>query len=318
MTCKLTTFLDISTLHHLSGEIETDVFYKETNNHEYLQYDSHHPKHVRDNVPYNLAKRIVVFCSDPEIEQFRLKELKNWLILCGYPESLIESKFFRARLQGPAPEPSNSTTTIPFVTSYFCNYDARNIASKCSDLLHNSKSETVSTIFRDCRPVLALRQPPNLLRQLSRAQFSSDTMQNVELNPGLFRCSSNHCKLCQEGYIQECREFTTSKGFLWNIRSHITCNSINVVYFLKCNSCKVTTYTGKTNNLRKRMNGHKSSSVLGNSSDIFDNHVYNCRQMLKTEIKPMFLIYVFLQVKDPKLLIPYEQFLHQQRHDTLN
>ena len=106
--------------------------------------------------------------------------------------------------------------------------------------------------------------------------------------------------------------------FLWSIKSHITCNSTNVIYFLKCNSCKVTTYTGKTNNLRKRMNGHKSSCALGNSTDIFDNHVYKCRKERQSDIRPMFLVYFFLTVKDTKLLLAYEHFLHEQRHDTLN
>ena len=318
MQCKVIHFLDITLVQYPSGDIETDVFYKETNNHDYLHYDSHHPQHIRDNVPFNLAKRIIVFCSDPFREDQRLNELKQWLLSCGYPEKLIDSKFFRARLQGPAPAPNKNCTTIPFVTSFYSNYDARNIASTSNSLLQSSKSESVNEIFKDCRPVLALRQPPNILRQLTRAAFVSEKMENSQLTPGLFRCASNHCKLCKDGYIQECSEFTTSNGFVWEIKSHITCNSTNVIYFLKCNSCKVTTYTGKTNNLRKRMNGHKSSCVLGNSTDIFDNHVFKCRRELNMDVSPLFLVYAFLTVNDPKLLIPYENFLQQQGHDTMN
>ena len=43
------------------GYIWTDVFYKETNTHDYLNFSSHHPDHVKKNIPFVLAKRILVF-----------------------------------------------------------------------------------------------------------------------------------------------------------------------------------------------------------------------------------------------------------------
>ena len=46
--------------------IETGIYYKDTNTHDYLPYDSAHPDNSRDNVPYNLAKRIIVFVSNEE------------------------------------------------------------------------------------------------------------------------------------------------------------------------------------------------------------------------------------------------------------
>ena len=41
----------------------TDIDFKKTNPHVYLPYNSAHPSHVRDNVPFDLAKRITVFVS---------------------------------------------------------------------------------------------------------------------------------------------------------------------------------------------------------------------------------------------------------------
>ena len=82
MRCKIINFHDTTLFQYPSGDNETDVFYKETNNHDYLHYDSHHPQHIRDNVPFNLAKRIIVFCSDPFREDQKLNELKQWLLTC--------------------------------------------------------------------------------------------------------------------------------------------------------------------------------------------------------------------------------------------
>ena len=52
-------FLDITVLLHENGYVETDVFCKETNTHDYLNYNSHHPNHIKYNIPFNLAKRIL-------------------------------------------------------------------------------------------------------------------------------------------------------------------------------------------------------------------------------------------------------------------
>ena len=56
-------FLDITVLLHENGYVETDIFYKETNTHD-LNYNSHHPNHIKCNTPFNLAKRILVFVSN--------------------------------------------------------------------------------------------------------------------------------------------------------------------------------------------------------------------------------------------------------------
>ena len=59
-------FLDITVLLHENGHVETDVFCKETNTHDYLNYNSHHPNHIKYNILFNLAKLILIFVSDEQ------------------------------------------------------------------------------------------------------------------------------------------------------------------------------------------------------------------------------------------------------------
>ena len=61
-------FLDINIILDENGVISTDIYYKPTNSHDYLHYDSFHPKHTLENIPYCLAKRIIVFVSDSKHE----------------------------------------------------------------------------------------------------------------------------------------------------------------------------------------------------------------------------------------------------------
>ena len=40
-------FLDVSIILHQNGRLETDIIYKETNSHDFLNYFSHHPEHTK-------------------------------------------------------------------------------------------------------------------------------------------------------------------------------------------------------------------------------------------------------------------------------
>ena len=76
-SCQVLNFLDVSVILHSDHTIETDIYYKDTNSHDYLPYDSANSDHSRDNVLYNLAKRIIVFVSNEEKVEYRLNELKK-------------------------------------------------------------------------------------------------------------------------------------------------------------------------------------------------------------------------------------------------
>ena len=72
---ELLAFLDVLIILLNHRLFSTDIFYKETNSHFYLNYHSHHPQHIKDNLPYTLAKKIVVFVSDTDQMNFRLEQM---------------------------------------------------------------------------------------------------------------------------------------------------------------------------------------------------------------------------------------------------
>lgn len=308
-------YLDIAVILHPTGQIETDIYYKPTNTHDYLDFYSHHPIHIKKNIPYVLSKRIIVFVSNCEKKAARLLELKNWLLQSNYPAKLIKKGFHNAHLQGPAPKKIRDVT-LPIVSTFYSNYDASHLV-KCSDkLLKDSRNERVNTIFGNSKILLALKQPPNLLRQISKAELNS--IKNNAVENGIFKCTDKRCKLCQL-YIQECNSFLTSNNVEWIVKCRITCNSRNVIYFLKCICCNFeVTYTGKTNVMRLRMNNHVTGCRYGNSSDRFDNHVYSCRLKHKCTKEPFFQIYAFIKLPHEHLLITYESYFHSKGFDTMN
>ena len=83
-------FLDILITKYIT-QLSTDIYYKETDTKQYLDFKSCHPSHTKHSIPYNLAKRTCTIVSDSFLRSIRLNELKQALLSRGYPQNLIES-----------------------------------------------------------------------------------------------------------------------------------------------------------------------------------------------------------------------------------
>ena len=71
-------FLDI-TVKVSEGKITTDIYYKETDTHNYVPFDSCHPRHTKTNIPYALARRICTIVDQDETRDKKLDGLKVFL-----------------------------------------------------------------------------------------------------------------------------------------------------------------------------------------------------------------------------------------------
>ena len=310
-------FFDFKVILKNNIKIETDIYYKETNSHDYLNFNSHHPEHVKNSIPYSLAKRIKVFVSDELKMKKRLEELRSWLLNCNYSENLIEKCFYNALLQGPAPE-KKEKQVIPLISTYYSNYNTCNVFQSTINQLNNAKDEQIKNAFKDTKFVQAYKQPLNLHRLILKTYLEDKNIVNNISGLFINECKDSRCKLCAS-YLIPCSSFTTSNGTKWLIKSHINCKSKNVIYYLKCLACNEnTTYIGKTNNFRLRINNHISSSKSGNSSDRFDNHVFDCQRRNNLSSDPLFKVYAFMKLDNPNKLLHYESYLHSKGFDTMN
>ena len=81
------------------GKIQTDIFYKPTDSKQYLLYTSCHPKHTRNSIPHNLARRVKMIISEETTLNSRLSELKVYITKCKYPLKLIEDAIAKVHFQ---------------------------------------------------------------------------------------------------------------------------------------------------------------------------------------------------------------------------
>ena len=318
-------FLDITIILYEDGKLETDIYYKPTNSHQYLDYTSFHQTHVKDNIPFSLAKRIVCFVTDSDQMDYRMRQLRDWLLKCKYPPKVIDKGIHNSKLQGPAPKRTNKNDVIPFVTNHSSNLGTSTITNHIRTLISNKKHGRLKNILENVQVVTSYKQPPNIGKLLTRAKFSDHIPTVVprvsfKLPPGLFAsCADPRCNLCSLGYIQQCESFECANGEIWEIRSHINCNTYNVLYYLVCNICKKESNTGKTEQkLRGRTNDHICKSRNGTGTDKFDKHVYTCRLKHDRLDPPYFKVYAFMALSSKELLETYEKYLHRKGYDTMN
>ena len=237
--------------------------------------------------------------------------MKIWLYNSGYPKHVVGKGLHNARLQGPAPDPKKKKDIIPFVTQNCSNFSCRSVTKKLRLMIDQCPDDSTRKFFQNKEVVHAVRQPNNILRQLTSAKF--DTNKTTPLPQGTFKCNNINCKICTL-YLQECTTVTGQNGFKWVTKSHITCNSQYVLYYLICLGCGLS-YVGKTNSLRNRTNNHISESKSGNTSDRFDQHVFNCK--IDHE-EPLFKLFGLMEVDDYDKLLIYEDFLHKKGFDHMN
>ena len=297
-----------------AGDVLTDIHYKETNTHDYLNYTSHHPSHIKNNIPFVLAKNIIVATSDGDMMEKNLLDLKSWLLNCGYPKEIIQRGIHNARLQGPALPPAQKIT-IPFISSYYSNFESSNILETAKNLIQNSKNTRIKEAFNNVEFIHARRQPPNILQRITNAKFITKEEHKIQ---GITHCG-RYCKIC-EIYLQECSSFTTANGKVWTIKCHITCNSKNVLYYLVCAFCLEESYTGKTDDIRERTNNHITCMRNGTGSNLFDKHVHSCSRTGsgKRNDEPFFKLYAFMVLSDYNKLRNQERRLHLLNYDTIN
>ena len=91
------------------------------------------------------------------------------------------------------------------------------------------QSDHLKNAFKNSNIILAQKQPKNLLRLLSKARFNTDINNVIQLK-ALFKCTDKRWTICVL-YVNKGNSFNNLR---WELRSHVTSNDINVIYYSKC------------------------------------------------------------------------------------
>ena len=247
-------FLDIDVHIDSDNSIQTDIFYKITDTHQYLDFHSCHPRHTKINIPFNLARRICTITSQVTNRNKRLSELKSILLQRNYPIKVIQNGIEKALridrkvlLSSKSKTKDDNNNILTFVHTH--NPNNTNMGKVVNDSIHMlNQSKKLAKVLDTTKLIMSKRQSPNLKKILTRAALPK-TIQGSST-----KCGDKRCGTCS--YIYECETFIFKNQKTFQIRHPMNCKSKNLIYVMTCNGCGEH-YIGQTGDkLCTRMTVH--------------------------------------------------------------
>ena len=254
-------YLDIK-INNNNNKINTDISYKETNNHLYLHFHSYHPRHIKRNIPYCLMYRINKLVSDDLTKKHRFLQIKRHLLKLKYPIKLINNaikKCYSPHLPKVKPTEKYFNHIIEYnnqIDVGFTKESFENLKSLPTPLVKNINKYNLRNIFT---------QSNNLIYLLNSYKITDRCVR---------KCNKINCMLCNELILYKNQITVNDKKVKLN-RS-VNCKSFNVIYILFCAGCDKF-YVGKTEQpLHKRINLHRSQAKKPDPILPVSKHLYQC------------------------------------------
>ena len=89
-------FLDVHILNE-NGQLETDMFAKSTDTHQYLHSKSCHRFHTKAGIPYGQALRLRRIVSNETKFESRCSDLRSWLVKRGFEGKMVDEQIDKAK-----------------------------------------------------------------------------------------------------------------------------------------------------------------------------------------------------------------------------
>lgn len=305
------SFLDTMVIND-NGKIKTDIYYKPTDSKQYLLYISCHPKHTRNSIPYNLARRLKMIISEENTLLTRLEELHGFLLKQKYPPLLIQDAITKINALNRetllhTTEKSKDENLIPYVSTFNPhNTEIFQEIQKNKSLL--LRDDRLKSIFRSKTFLKSKRQSPNLKKLLTKAKFSNKQTNIAKVT----KCNEPRCGLCK--YIKEASTYNFNNK-MFTVTCDMSCTVKNVIYVIECRGCNKY-YIGETNNLRKRTTLHNQHIRNENLRMIpLSGHIASCSKK-----DPKYFMFPFYKMKTDSIIErkEKEKYFIQQYKPELN
>jgi len=244
-------FLDVNI--RIEGQVlVSDLYFKETDRHQFLHFDSCHPRHVKTSIVYSQAIRIKRICSLTTDLNIRLQDLEKWFIERGYPRNMVQSQIDRALKSDNNQVGGSKSGAVPLVITFHPKLsDVGKILWENLDVLY--KDEEAKKVFSP-PPFVSFKAPRNLKSHLVRSKLYP-----MERKTGSAKCNKNSCKVCKN--VSETKTFESkNNNKTYIINHHLNCDDKKLVYLLTCKSCGLQ-YVGQTSDkFRYRWNNYKDNN----------------------------------------------------------
>ena len=253
-------FLD-ATIVKVGNKLSIKSFTKPTDANNYLLYDSCHPQHCKDSLPYSQFLRIRRLCSNMTDFDKKVIDMGKHFLRRGYPQSIVENAAIKARRQNrdtlihPMPKPVKDEQKTFLITTYHPHFpEVRKIIESNWDMLAKS---ICTKQLHDRRFTSGFRRLPNIKDTLVNAKVN-DTDPEPTKHPkpkSGTRCRFKKCRFCPK-IDRSGRIKSTFSGREYASKGIVDCKCGNLIYCITCKRCKMQ-YVGQTMNaLSSRFGTH--------------------------------------------------------------
>ena len=246
------------TVSLIDGQIETNVYVKPTDSHQYLHSFLCHPYHCKKSIPYSQALCLNPICSKNNFFDIHCNNLEKWLSKSGYSEKLVRKEILKARSQSRETllnqeKMSRNDDRVTFNITYYPVFkDFRIVLKELHILL--APDEQHRNVFTDI-PRIGFKNGKSLKDHLVRSVLPKIDEAGNSGPCGGKRPPCELCKLMKKTSTFKKR----NSNEIYHIHQALNCNSKNTVYLIECNQCwKQYTGSSKTK-FRYRANNYKST-----------------------------------------------------------
>ena len=260
---KEVNFLDVHVVLE-NGELKTDIYSKESDQHMYVHSKSQHPSTTKKAIPYGLAIRAKRICSN-DADYVKNKNLiAKHMVKRGYRMSHVHQSMKKADSMNRKDllqyKTRKKNDRVPLVVTFSENLpNVQNILHRRMDILE--RSSRMKDVYT-APPITAYRRDQNIKDVLVHIKHNKQFRNSQQ---GSHKCEKE-CTICQ--YVKQgCKVMQDEREY--QFKDSVTCKTSNLVYGIHCDVCDKIVYVGETGTtLYERMANHISTVNTGKNDSI--------------------------------------------------
>ena len=110
-------FLDLN-VKLSNDKLQTSLYVKPTDRHQYVHFQSSHPKHTKRPIAYSQTLRVSRACSQEDDYKKYCNQMKSGFLKRSYPEHLIDTEMKKVKFKSREKTEKSKSKGVPSVVTY--------------------------------------------------------------------------------------------------------------------------------------------------------------------------------------------------------
>lgn len=255
-TDLIVNFLDLNiSLDVITGFLNFSLYSKPTNTFSFLLFSSNHPSSIKSNIPKSLFIRLRRINSKYSDFLFYARKLIRQLVNRGYDfKQLIKISNMVSNI--------NRNDILPYKEKNL-NFDKDIIYFKFPFDMNISEIKlSFNSAFNSISDTDFIKNSEFRVINSMQTNLNSLFVHEIRLfglkKYRFINCLNSSCSIC---FYSNNNHYLELNNFYLPIQSLSTCNSVSVIYIIRCKLCEFI-YIGQSNKLKNRLKTHIKGCLL--------------------------------------------------------